>query len=503
MQTSYTQNRSAGVLLPLPMLHGPYGIGVMGREAAAFIDFLTRSGFHAWQMLPVEHTGVCFSPYKCVSAFAGEPMLIDPRGLLEMGLITEAELAERAEGLHEHAVDYPEVHEKQWTLLRRAFSRLTDRPYAEFNPFWLEDYALYMAIKRHFGNIPWYEWPDEGLRRFDADAILWARQAFREEIEFHRFVQWMFDLQWHALKRRAAAGGVALIGDMPIYVSEDSAEVWSRRNLFEADADGKFPAVGGCPPDYFNPEGQRWGNPVYNWARMESEGYRWWIDRMAATLQRFDAVRLDHFRAFDRYWRIPAACPDGRDGVWTSSPGIALFEALEAALGKLPVFAEDLGVIDESVERLLERTGLPGVRVLQFGFDEGASRHLPHHYSSQSVAYTGTHDNTTLLAWMFEMRREEREKALFYLGFTGDWTQGGPDCAINKAWIRTLYMSHAALVIVPIQDLLGYGADTRTNTPGTATGNWRFRIRDGALEEIDSGFYAALSRTFDKDHLTF
>ncbi|MCL2562524.1 MAG: 4-alpha-glucanotransferase [Oscillospiraceae bacterium] len=500
MQQPTPPTRSAGVLLPLPALHGPDGIGTMGREATDFIDFLARSGFHAWQMLPVEHTGSCFSPYKCVSAFAGEPMLIDPQGLLDMGLITEQELAERRAGLREYAIDYPLVQQKQRTLLRTAYARLEHKPHADFNPFWLDDYALYMVLKRHFDNAPWYDWPNDKLRRYDTEAAHKARTAFSDEIDFHRFVQWLFDAQWHRLKHHAAERDIALIGDIPIYVSEDSAEVWSRRTLFEADADGNFPAVGGAPPDYFNPDGQRWGNPVYNWPQMAADGYKWWIDRMAAALERFDRVRLDHFRGFDRYWRIPTNCSDGKGGVWTEGPGIALFEALEAALGKLPVFAEDLGTIDEGVEILLERTGFPGVRVLQFGFDDAEGRHLPHNYPPKSVAYTGTHDNTTLLAWMFEMRPQERDRALFYTGFTEDWTQGGSHSPIIRSWMRTLYMSGASLVIVPVQDLLGYGADTRTNVPGTAEGNWRFRMRGGALEDVDCGFYAALSRAFGRDN---
>ena len=466
-------NRSAGVLMPLTMLSGLFGIGVMGTEATEFIDFLRKSGFHAWQMLPVEHTGTCFSPYKAISAFAGEPMLIDPRGLLELGLITDAELSERTAGLSDDAIDYPLVHEKQWTLFRTAFSRLDAQPYANFNPFWLDDYTQYMAA-----------------------------QTGDEAALFH-FVQWLFDLQWRTLKQYANERNISLIGDVPIYVSEDSVEVSLSPELFETNPDGTLPAVGGAPPDYFNPNGQRWGNPVYDWTRMKAEGYQWWIDRIGETLKRFDLVRLDHFRGFDRYWRIPADCPDGKDGKWTEGPGLALFQALEKALGTLPVFAEDLGMIDEGVETLLAETGFPGVRVLQFGFDDEEGRHLPHSYEPKSVAYTGTHDNTTLLAWMYEMRPEEREKALFYLGFTDDWTRGGADSSINKAWIRALYMSPASLVIVPIQDLLGYGADTRTNIPGTPENNWRFRIRPGTLGHIDSGFYMALSRMFGRDQALF
>ena len=316
-------------------------------------------------------------------------------------------------------------------------------------------------------------------------------------MDFFRFVQWLFDLQWQKLRRHAETRGIALIGDMPIYVSDDSADVWSRREWFKADADGNFPIVGGAPPDYFNPGGQRWGNPVYNWSRLRRDGYTWWIERMQAAMARFDLIRLDHFRGFDRYWAIPADCPDGSEGTWTRGPGMALFRAMERVLGKLPIIAEDLGVIDDGVEALLQKSGFPGMRVLQFGFD-GDGKHLPHQCTENTIAYTGTHDNTTLLAWMFEMDEAMRERALFYLGFNGDWTAGGMACPINQAWIRTLYQSPAPLVVIPIQDILGYGADTRTNIPGTVTGNWRFRIRSCALQEIDRAYYQALARAYDR-----
>ena len=495
--------RSSGVLLPVPMLYGPYGIGVIGEEATEFIDFLRTAGFHAWQILPVEHTGVCTSPYKCVSAFAGEPMLIDPGMLLEMGLITKDELSVRSEGMSISQVDYELVREKQWTLLKAAYSRLDgSKPYSDFNPFWLDNYALYMAIKNHFEDIPWYMWPDEGLRSHEAGAIRQAEAELSNEIDFHKFVQWIFDKQWSSLKDYAAERGISIIGDMPIYVSEDSADVWSRRALFDADPEGNFLAIGGAPPDYFNPDGQLWGNPVYNWALMKKEGYEWWINRVRASTERYDIIRLDHFRGFESYWRVSADATSARDGKWTKGPGMSLFNALKNSLGDLPLIAEDLGVIDDKVTGLLKESGFRGMRVLQFGF-LGDEIHLPHNYTKYSVAYTGTHDNTTLLAWMFELAPNDRERALFYLGFDGDWTAGGPNCAINKSWIRALFMSAASLVIVPIQDLLGYGSDARTNIPGIPEGNWRFRIRRDAMRDIDIGFYAALNKAFYRDNALF
>jgi len=481
------------------MLHGPFGIGVMGEEAMEFIDFLGKAGFRAWQVLPLENTGSCFSPYKCISAFAGEPTLIDPRMLAGMGLVTDDELAERAHGVSEDSVDYALVREKQTALLRTAFSRLDGKPYANYKPFWLDDYALYMAIKQQSGGVPWFEWPDKGLRSRDADALKAAKEELGEEIEFHKFVQWIFSEQWKKLKEHAASRKVSIIGDMPIYVSDDSVEVWSRRELFNADVDGNFDAVGGCPPDYFNPDGQLWGNPVYNWTLMKKEGYQWWISRIKSAIERYDLVRLDHFRGFESYWRIPSGASTAREGKWVKGPGMKLFRAMKAELGHLPVIAEDLGDIDEKVETLLKETDFRGMRVLQFAF-MGSDYHLPHGFTQYSVAYTGTHDNTTFLAWILDLEPAVRDRALEYIGFNGDWMAGGPNCAIIKAWARALFVSGASLVILPIQDLLGYGGDTRTNIPGTPDGNWRFRIRANALGMIDTDFYARLCKTYYRDN---
>jgi len=499
MKPKREYQRSSGVLLPITTLHGPYGIGVIGPEAMKFIDFLCKAGFHAWQVLPVEHTGQSFSPYKCISAFAGDPMLIDPRMLREMGLVTTKELSARARSMSADYVKFELVRKKQYRLLRVAYSRLGGKPYAEFNPPWLDNYALYMALKHRYDGKPWYEWPDDDVRSHDTKAIRRARDDLAVEINFHRFVQWLFDIQWRKLKKYAADHNITIVGDLPIYVSEDSAEVWSRRKLFNADADGNFLAVGGAPPDYFTPDGQLWGNPIYNWGLMKRGGYKWWIDRIKSAIERYDIIRLDHFRGFEGYWSIPAQARTAREGKWVKGPGIRLFKAMEEALGKLPVIAEDLGDITDDVIELLRETGFRGMRVMQFGF-MGEDLHLPHNFDEKCVAYTGTHDNTTLLAWMFELNPKDRKKALLYTGFEGDWTIGGPNCALIKTWTRTLFMSGASLTIVPIQDLLGYGSDTRTNIPGTPEGNWKFRMRSGALDQIDAKFYASLNKAYDRDN---
>ena len=494
------KRRTAGVLTPLTMLPGPFGIGVLGAEARAFVDVLCEGGFSHWQMLPVEHLSVSFSPYKCVSAFAGDPMLIDPRWLLERGWVTEAEMDVRCEGMSVHAVDYELVHDRQMVLLRAAFARLPDRVRDEvgkFQPFWLEDYALYMAVKEQYGMEPWLAWPDAALRACEPAALDRARREHRSMIAFYRFVQWVFAAQWKALRAYANERGLSLVGDIPFYVSEDSAEVWRSREMFLTDKNGDFLAVAGAPPDYFTPDGQLWGNPLYDWKYMESEGYTWWIQRMRAALERFDEVRIDHFRGFESYWYVPAECESAKDGKWVKGPGIKPFEAMKRELGPLPVIAEDLGVIGPEVEALLAKTGFPGMRVLQFGF-LGDERHLPHRYEDDRVVYTGTHDNTTLLAWMYELRAEDRERALFYCGFEGDWGQGGPNCGICRAWIRLLYLSRARTVIVPIQDLLGYGGDTRTNIPGVPAGNWRFRVTHEAIGQIDTAYYRRLAEMSER-----
>ncbi|MCL2497519.1 MAG: 4-alpha-glucanotransferase [Symbiobacteriaceae bacterium] len=477
------------------MLPGPFGIGVLGKEAREFVDFLATGGFSLWQMLPLEHMGASYSPYKAVSAFAGEPMYIDPRWLYERGWVTEVELRERWAVAEPHKVNYELIYDKQMVLLRAAFARLPNRIHEEisqFNPFWLDEYALYMAIKEQYHLLPWFDWSDSELQRYERKAVENYRKEHRSLMAFYRFVQWLFDLQWQELHNYAQSKGVLLMGDIPIYVSEDSAEVWSHREMFATDKKGNFLAVAGAPPDYFNTQGQRWGNPLYNWELMAKDNYTWWVGRMRAALEKFDLVRIDHFRGFESYWHIPVAAESAREGYWVKGPGVAPFKAMVQELGPLPVIAEDLGDIGPEVEALLEEAGFPGIRVLQFGF-LGDERHLPHNYSQQKVAYSGTHDNTTLLAWIYELRPEDRETVLTYCGYEGDWSKGGPNCGICRTWIRLLYTTPACWVIIPIQDLLGYGGDTRTNIPGNPEGNWRFRVTKEALAQIDTTYYRRLA----------
>lgn len=495
-------NRSAGILLPVTMLWGPMGIGVIGQEAMEWIDMLKEMGIQGWQILPVEHTDENYSPYKCVSAFAGSPLLIDLRMLCHEGLLTQQDIDERTAGLSEYSADYEEIERRQMRALEKAYVVFAGEQ-RENNSVcqgehWLDDYALYMSLREYFGK-PWYDWPNEKLRSYEEDAVCKARLENAERIGFYKFVQGIFKAQWNRLKSYAHDKGISIIGDMPMYVSEDSADVWSLRGQFKTDGAGNLSAVAGVPPDYFASEGQRWGNPLYDWQAMEKDGYSWWARRIQTSMSRYDVIRIDHFRGFESYYSIPAEMETARDGSWIKGPGVGFFKAMEKKLGALPVFAEDLGDVGIEVAELLKETGYMGMGVLQFGF-LGDGRHLPHRYDSSTVAYTGTHDNTTLLAWMYEMDESTRRRALLYCGYEGPWTKGGANSGIFISWLRLLCLSHAKLVIAPVQDFLGYGSDTRINIPGTPRGNWRVRITKQALEEIDKDYIRQLIEISERDN---
>jgi len=385
-------------------------------------------------------------------------------------------------------------------MLRTAFSRRTDDSYKNFKPFWLNDYALFISLKYHNNLEAWYKWEDKGARSHDESTLRKYRKLLSEDIEYHKFVQWLFDIQWKKLRSYAKERKISIIGDMPIYLADDSAEIWSNREMFNADENGKFASIGGVPPDYFSPNGQLWGSPIYNWDLMAKDNYKWWIGRLKASLSRYDVVRLDHFRGFESYWSVPGGSKTAKRGKWIKGPGMSLFKALEESLGdlSLSIIAEDLGAIGKDVVKLINDSGFRCMRVLQFGFDD-IGEHLPHNFPEESTAYTGTHDNTTLLAWIYELTHEDRKKALFYTNFNGDWTVGGPNCPVIKSWMHTLFMTCSSIAIVPIQDLLGYGEDARTNTPGTSSGNWRFRIRTGVLDDIDTGFYKTLHEVYQRE----
>jgi 4-alpha-glucanotransferase len=493
--------RGAGVLLHPTSLPGPGPRGNIGSRARQFVDFLAAAGQRWWQMLPVGPPGYGGSPYSALSAFAGAEELISPERLAEDGLVKRADtVTPRLEAVRAARANFRDRGGPE----REAFDA-----FCEANREWLDDFALFRALKRAHGDLQWTLWPPP-LRDRQPAGLEVARRRLADEIDLHRFEQFRFDEDWAALRRHCARRGIGLMGDIPIFVAHDSADVWQHRELFHLDPAGEPALVAGVPPDYFSTTGQRWGNPLYNWPRLRQSGYHWWIERFRAALARFDAVRLDHFIGFVRYWQIPAAKPTAASGKWVRGPGAGLFLALRAALGELPLIAENLGVVTPAVERLRRRLGLPGIRVLQFGFgsDSQSSQFLPHNYRRRTVAYTGTHDNDTTVGWFGdpgspdhgrspEQTERERRAALTYLGLDAG-SGSGATGDIHWAMIRALHASPANLAMVPMQDLLGLGSQARMNHPGRAEGNWTWRMDEGALTPGLAARLREMTRTYGR-----
>lgn len=499
-------DRAAGVLLHPTSLPGPHGNGDLGHGAFEFARFLAASGQRFWQMLPVGPIGYGNSPYSAHSTFAGSPLLISPFSLIEDGLL-DVRALRGTPRFPEHRVAYPEASAIRDSLLARAFGRRDRAQVAEFaeqNRAWLDDFALFRALKRAHSEVAWTQWP-RPLRLREPGALASARIDLAEQVEQVHFEQWAFARQWSQLRAHCASLHLALIGDLPLFVAHDSADVWAHRELFRLNDQGSPVVVAGVPPDYFSSTGQRWGNPLYDWDAHSRDGYRWWIDRLRTTLDRFDAVRLDHFIGFERTWEIPASQKTAEQGQWIPGPRDALFDALRAALSgsSLPLIAEDLGLVTAEVRALRERQGFPGLKILQFAFgsDTQAPSFLPHAYSRDCVAYTGTHDNDTSAGWFHERGGEassrspaeaerERKLALDYLGTSG--------AEIHWELIREIYKSVASLAIVPAQDLLGLGSEARMNRPGSAEGNWEWRLREGLLTPAIATRLAGLVRTYGR-----
>ena len=452
-------NRSSGVLMHVSSLWGNYSEGSLGAEAREWVDFLASCGFHIWQVLPFCLPDDCNSPYKSFSAFSINPNFIDLPTLQKKGLLTESEL-KAAEQKTPYACEFERLSEERFALLKLASSRMRDR--APIDAFLAEhpqvaSFCRFMAIKEANGGKEWMDWTvDEP----DAEALAaWE------------FTQYEVYTEWRALKAYANARGVSIVGDIPIYVALDSSDVWANRDLFLLDKRNRPTAVAGVPPDYFSEDGQLWGNPLYDWKRMKRDGYAWWCERMRFMLELFDGVRIDHFRGLESYFSIPAGETTARNGVWKKGPGISFIRSLRPLCDGKLIIAEDLGDITPAVRKLVQDSGYPGMRVLQFGFlGEENSPHLPHNYDENCVAYTGTHDNNTLLGFVWEMDKASREALMEYCGYRGDWD------ACYDAVLRTMFASHAGLLILPVQDLLLYGRDTRINTPGKSAGNWSYRI---------------------------
>lgn len=465
--------RASGVLLHPTSLAGPYGSGELGEEAERFVGFLREAGQTLWQVLPLGPTDAEGSPYSSPSAFAGNPLLVSTDRLVGEGLLREGEVA----GVTSGDVDYAEVFPEKMERLRQAFSRW--RPEAEFETFrerqagWLPDYTLFMALKERYEGRSWTGWP-EPLAFREAEALQDVRRENEREIRFWEFVQWRFFRDWGRVKSLANRAGVRVVGDVPIFISHDSADVWANQGEFYLDERGEPTVVAGVPPDYFSETGQLWGNPLYRWDRMERGGYRWWVARIEMALTQCDLIRLDHFRGFEAYWEVEAGEETAESGRWVAGPGEKLFERIRSDLGDLPMIAEDLGDISDEVRALREKLALPGMKVLQFGFSGPENPFLPHNYRGENWAvYTGTHDNDTTEGWLAGISDSSEGDLL--RRYTGRESVGAWDV------LRLAHASTARWSIVPMQDLLGLGSESRMNTPGTSTGNWRWRMPEGAM----------------------
>ena len=461
-------------------LPSPYGIGTLGQAAYDFADFLHAAGQRYWQMLPLGPTSYGDSHYQSFSTYAGNPYYIDPELLIADGLLTKSECSRCKWGGEARHVDYGRIYEKRFDLLHKAFKRGWQRSgeavaaFVEANERWLPDYALFMACKRHFGMKAWTEWPDD-IRLRKPEALEKYRALLREDVDFFTYLQYLFFRQWERLRDYVHAQGIRIIGDLPIYVAMDSADVWAEPEFFQLDETLVPKAVSGVPPDYFSADGQLWGNPLYDWDAMRADGFRWWKERIRGAAKRYDVVRIDHFRAISSYWVVPRGELTARGGHWAPGPGPALLQALHTAAPELQLIAEDLGTIDDDVRRLVARSGCPGMRVLLFGFDpSGTSEHRPDRVRAHSVCYVGTHDNAPAAAWA-ALGGADADYAMRCLGVY--------DVArLPEALLRAGMGSRAELFIAQMQDVLGLGAESRMNTPGTASGNWVWRLLPGQAD---------------------
>ena len=488
--------RSSGILMHITSLPGPYGVGTMGKHAYAFIDFLKKAGQSYWQILPLSPTGYGDSPYQSCSTFAGNHYLIDLDLLVEAGLLTVEEVSSVQWCNDLQRVDFGLQYANRLNVLYKAYSRFTDDgTFAEFcdkNSQWLPDFALFMALKEEKGGLPWYQWEDD-LKFRNADAIYKARQDLQERIRFYSFVQYLFYRQWQELKSYANENGISVIGDVPIYVPLDSVDVWTDPEFFDLDETLTPRAVAGCPPDAFSEDGQLWGNPLYNWDAIASDGFNWWIRRLAAAGKLYDVVRLDHFRGFEAYWAVPYGDTTAKNGKWRKGPDMAFVNAVKQGLPELKLIAEDLGFLTQEVMDLRDNSGYPGMKVLQFAFDSREpSDYLPHTYISNSVCYTGTHDNMTMVQWLDTAPAEAVTYAKEYMNLTE--TEG-------YVWgmIRTAQSSVSDTCIVPLQDYLNLGADARMNFPGTQTSdNWTWRTAEGSYNDMLAEKICKLTRLYGR-----
>ena len=489
--------RSNGILLHISSLPGEYGIGDFGKEAYNFVDFLDKSGVTYWQILPLGMTGYGDSPYQSFSAFAGNPYFIDLDELIEKGFLSVEEVRESNLNKEPQKVDYFHLYKEKMKLLKKAYERGKDvlknslEEYYQENFSWLQEFALYMAIKKAHGEKSLLEW-DKRYRDWRSPAVREFVGNHQEEIFFWVFTQYYFDRQWHSVKKYANDKGIEIIGDLPIYVSEDSADVWRNPELFRLDQNLKPITVAGCPPDAFSSTGQLWGNPIYNWEGMKDSGYKWWIKRIKHSFKLYDVLRIDHFRGFEAYWEVPFEEDTAIFGEWTKGPGIELFEAIKQELGELKIIAEDLGYLTPEVEELIKDSGFPGMKVLQFAFDpREESDYLPHNYTGNSVVYTGTHDNHTILGWMENIPKDQLDFAKRYMKL--DEREG-----FSWGMIRGAWSSVSDIAVAPMQDFLELGDEARMNIPSTLGENWDWRMENHHLNEDLSRRVYDLNKTYGR-----
>ena len=496
--------RGAGVIMHISSLPSEYGIGVFGQSCFDFVEKLASMNFKYWQVLPFNPVDDANSPYCSASAFAGNILFIDPAQLVEMGLCTREEAQANVYDGTPYTADFDFAKKARLSLLKKAFSRIDTELARQIKDFeaenkWLTAFAYFMAIKEANDFRPWWEW-DEEFARYDIFKRR-HRHDYAERSAFWKFCQYIFFEQWNKVKAYANSKDIKIIGDMPIYVAMDSVDVWSALPMFLIDEKTLSPEkVAGVPPDYFSEDGQLWGNPIYNWDAMEKDGYKWWLSRIGHALNTYDVVRIDHFRAFASYWEVPADAETAKTGEWKDGPGMKLFRKVFRKFPDAPIIAEDLGVFGEDVVKLLEDTGFPGMKVVQFGFDpDGDSSHMPHNAGRNSINYVGTHDNNTLLGWLWEASENERRFALDYVGFEGDnWGDGGYYSKSCRRIIECVWRSSSVIAMVAFQDLCGFGSDARMNIPGVPEKNWRFRTTQDTINGIDADYFRRINALYKR-----
>lgn len=494
--------RESGILLSVASLPSRYGIGCFSKEAYEFVDQLKAAGQSYWQILPLGPTSYGDSPYQSFSTFAGNPYYISLEDLIDEGLLTREECEAADLGDDAGLVDYEKLYENRFPLLRKAYERSgagNDPEFLRFkaeNAWWLDDYALYMAVKARFDQAAWTQWAKDIRLRWQ-NALDYYRRELYFDIEFHQYLQYLFMSQWNRLKAYANSRGIRIVGDIPIYVALDSADAWASPELFQLDENNAPQAVAGCPPDGFSATGQLWGNPLYRWDYHRQTGYGWWIKRLSYCYRLYDVVRIDHFRGFDQYFSIPAGAENAVGGHWEQGPGIELFRRVKEALGDKEIIAEDLGYVTDLVRRLVAETGYPGMKVLEFAFDSRdsgcASDYLPHNYPENCVAYTGTHDNETIAGWFESIKPEEQKLARDYL--CDHYT---PVEELHLPFISLVMRSQARMCIIPLQDYLGLGNDCRINTPSTVGENWRWRLVPGQMSEAVTEEIGMVTRRYGR-----